>query len=120
MVLIEQMIYEHLNYCYEAGELSAPAYLMRPENLPTKYVLVEKTGTNETNHITSATIAIQSIAGRLYDAAVLNSEVKNCMRDFVGFDAISKCECTNDYNFTNVAAKQPRYQAVFEVVFYEE
>ncbi len=120
MVLIEQLIYEYLNECKDAGEISVPAFLMRPENEPTEYLLIEKTGSAESNRITSATIAIQSYGSTLYRASTINSELKACMRDLVSNNAISRCVCATDYNFTNTATKHPRYQAVYEITYYDE
>lgn len=118
--MIEQIIYDYLKDEYQHGNIPAPVYLMRPEKIPNNgvYYLIEKTGSSETNHITSATIAIQSYAPTLADAAALNEVIKSAMNEIVDLDEISKSICTTDYNFTNIADKQPRYQALFNVVYY--
>ena len=45
-----------------AGIAGCSVYLEIPDDAPEKYVTVEKTGSSETNHILSATFAIQSRA----------------------------------------------------------
>lgn len=111
--MIEKIILDHL-----ASELSVPVYLERPENPDDKYVLFEKTGSSVNNHIYSATLAIQSIAPSLYEAASLNELVKVAMDKAIELDVITHSELNSDYNYTNPTSKTYRYQAVYDVVFY--
>lgn len=83
-----------------------------------QYVLIEKTGSGETDHIKRATFAIQSYAGSLYSAALLNENVKEVMKNIVDLDEISKCSLNSDYNYTDTGRKKYRYQAVFDIVHY--
>lgn len=103
---------------YLKSELSVPCRLEVQEELPT-YVLIEKTGGSITNRIKSATIAIQSYALSMYEAAQLNEEVITKMLDSVKLDSISRCELNSNYNFTDTAKKHYRYQAVFDLVFFD-
>lgn len=91
------------------------AYMERPEEAPEEYCIVERTGSTSRNWVTTCTIAVQSIAQRLADAAVLNDRVKRLLL-FAEIDGIASIKLVSDYNFTNMAAKQYRYQAVFSVV----
>lgn len=105
-----------------AGQvLDVPCYTERPETDPDRmYIIIEKTGSAEVNHITEATIAIQSYGLSLYEAAVLNDKVKEVMRDIVKLPNVSSCELNSDYNFTYTAMKAYRYQAVFVITYYDE
>mgnify|MGYP004716080101 CR=1 FL=1 len=103
---------------YLDGHLSVPAFFEKPKNLPERYVLVEKTGGAEKNHISAATFAFQSYAGSMSEAAQLNDEVKRVIADLVQLDVISAVALNGDYNFTDTATKKYRYQAVFDISHY--
>lgn len=111
--MIEQIILEYLS-----ENLSIPVKLEEEPNLPPKYVLIEKTGSGEADHIKRATFAIQSYADSLYSAALLNENVKEVMKNIVDLDEISKCSLNSDYNYTDTGRKKHRYQAVYDIVHY--
>lgn len=113
--MIEKIILDWL-----AENLSAPAYMEEPEEPPKEYVLLEKIGSSEDNRIASAVIAIQSYADSLYGAAKLNSRVRDIMRDSITLNAVSRCKLNSDYNYTDTETKRYRYQAVFDITYYEE
>ena len=112
--MIEEIILEYLN-----ENLSVPAYMEEPEPPRGEYVLLEKIGSSENNRIQSATMAVQSYADSLYRAAKLNSRVKEVMRDITTIDAVSRCKLNSDYNYTDTETSRYRYQAVFDVTYYE-
>ena len=113
--MIEKTVIDYLS------TKDVPCFAERPEVEPTRPDLViEKTGSSLVNHIASATIAIQSWAQTLYDAAALNEEVKAAMEGITDLDCVSACELNSDYNFTSTALKAYRYQAVFILTYYEE
>lgn len=112
-MIIEQIIIQYLT---EA--LSVPVYAQRPERPDPQYVIVEKTASSNVNFITTSTIAIQSYANRLLEAAQLNETVKAAMDDLPDLPTIGKAKLTSDYNFTNTTAKQYRYQAVYNITHY--
>lgn len=111
--MIEQTIIEYLS-----GVLSVPVSGDVPSNLPAEFVTVEKVGSREVNRIKTARIAVQSWSASRASAAALNETVKAAMDNAVTLDTISRSHCETDYNFTDVATKRPRYQAVYEVVYY--
>lgn len=111
--MIESVIIAYLN-----NNLDVPAYAQRPANVNGAFVVVEKTGSSTGRKITTSTIAIQSNADRLLDAAELNEEVKEAMLNIITEDTIGGVQLVSDYNFTNTASKQYRYQAVFNVTHY--
>ena len=69
--MIELMVRRYL-----AEALSVPVRMEMPEHPPDALVLVEKTGSSETDHIRRATLAVQSYAPSLAEAARLNEQVK--------------------------------------------
>lgn len=111
--MIETIVLDYLS-----DALSIPVSMEVPENPPDQFVVIEKTGGGEENHIKSATLAIQSIAPSLYEAAVLNENVKSAMDGIVVLDTIGRSSLNSDYNFTDTAAKRYRYQAVFDLIYY--
>lgn len=114
--MIEQIIYDYLKTSLSGDEI--PVYMERPATSPSCYVLIEKTGGGEDNHIQRATLAVQSINTSLLNTAVLNEKVKEFMRAAISLDKIAKVECNSDYNFTDSSTKTYRYQAVFDIKYY--
>ena len=110
--MIEKTIYDYL------VSKNIPVYMQIPANPPEEYVLIEKTGSGKRNHIKSATIALQSYAGSLYSAAVLNERVKDAMDEAIELNDISNTSLNSDYNFTDTTTKKPRYQAVYDITHY--
>ena len=96
-----------------------PAYADRPKNPPEEYLLIEKTGGNETNQIERATVAVQSYADSLYRAAAINRGVEKAMKGLTDMDEVSKCKLNSSYNYTDTESKKYRYQAVFDITFME-
>lgn len=113
--MIEKTLLDYLN-----TNLDVPVYMERPATPPAEYVLLEKTSGSITNHICRSTIAVQSYAKTLYDAATLNEVVKTTTLCAYELDEISSVSLNSDYNFTNTADKQYRYQAVFVITHYED
>lgn len=111
--MIEKIMLDYLSTA-----LDVPVYMEAPENAPESYVLIEKTGSSENNHIKEATLAIQSTAPSLYKAACLNELIKDAMDKSVSLGSIAKAKCNSDYNFTDTTTKSYRYQAVYDVVYY--
>ena len=103
---------------YLSAALDVPCHMEMPEKVSGQFVVIEKTGTYQLNKITQATFAVQSYAPTLYDAALLNEQVKAAMEDLVERDDISKLQLNSDYNYTDTAMKRYRYQAVFVVTYY--
>jgi len=116
--MIEKIILDWLNGQYQLGNLSAKVYMEKPDNPPGRYVLLEKTAGGEANHIASAVVALQSYAPTLYQAAQLNEEVKACMKAMTQLPEISRCSLNTDYNYSDPEKKKYRYQAVFNLVYF--
>lgn len=102
------------------SELSVPVVMEVPENRPASYVVLEKTGSQRTNRLDSATFAVQSIAPSLYEAAALNETVKAIMDALPETEpTIFRAELNGDYNFTDAETKERRYQAVYIITYKE-
>lgn len=111
--MIEKVILDYLS-----SELSCPVYMEEPARKIASYVVIEKTGSRENNHIYTATFAIQSYGTSLYNAAVLNAAVKEAMDNIVTLGEVAACQLNSDYNFTDPETKRYRYQAVFDLIHY--
>lgn len=115
--MIEKTILDYLSDCLP----DVPVCMEVPADRPAVFVVVEKTGSSRINHIDSATIAVQSYGATLYDAAALNERIKTAMLyGAVTLDSISRVSLNSDYNYTDTASKHYRYQAVFDVTFYDD
>lgn len=111
--MIEITVLDYLNQ-----KLSVPVYMETPESPPKRYVLIEKTSGSSDDHIYSSTFAIQSIAESLYQASILNEQVKEKMLEIADKTDVCKCSLNNDYNFTDTTTKKYRYQAVYDLIHY--
>ena len=111
--MIESVLYNYLN-----ARLSVPVYCEIPPEKPGTYVAFEKTSGAMSNRIASATIAVQSHAPSLFEAAQLNEDAKTAMLDAIELDDIASVRLNSDYNYTDGSLRQYRYQAVFDVTHY--
>ena len=98
--------------------LDIPVVFEHQKNLPKRYIILEKIGGSKENFLNSSTIAIQSYAESLYEAAKLNEKVIQLMNDLIKVEEISKVKLNSDYNFTDTETKKYRYQAVFDINYY--
>lgn len=110
--MIEVIVVDYLN-----DNLEVPVFMEMPEVQPERFVLVERTGGSEEEHIRYAALAIQSYAESRYQAAALNEMVKKAMKNIVILDSIFKSKLNSDYNFTDTTKKKHRYQAVYDLVY---
>ena len=114
--MIETTILNHLN-----AMMSVPATTEREEEPPEEYVLIERTGGSLENWIRTATIAVQTYADSMYRAAALAEEALAAMLSLTTLGAISSVKLNaGPYNFTDIAEKKYRYQAIFDLVYYPE
>lgn len=111
--MIEKVVLDYLN-----ETLNVPVYMEASKKPEREYVLIEKTGSGAENHICSAVFAIQSISDSLLHAAQLNEKVKKAMKKINELGEICRADLNSDYNYTDTARKEYRYQAVFDVIHY--
>lgn len=113
---IEQFVIGYL------GREVCPAYGEVPPDPPDEYVVVEKTGSGRrpgsAGLIDAATVAIQSNAPTMAAASALNERVKKAMDAITSLPEISRSELNGDYPYTDTARRQRRYQAVYDLVYY--
>lgn len=109
-----------LNYLADAQQ-DVPVYAEEPELPGERYIIVEKVGSSRADLIDSAVIAVQSYAESMEAAILLNQQVKKLMqRSPEALAEITRCKCTGDYNHPDLLTKRYRYQAVFDITYYEE
>lgn len=105
-----------------SSKLSVPVLMEVPKNPASSFVLIEKTGSSRVNHIDSSIVTIQSYATSMYQAALLNDEVKHWMLDglegLITINEVASVILNSDYNFTDTSEKRYRYQALFEITHY--
>ena len=63
-------------------------------------------------------IAGQMHGATLLDAINMNEQVKEAMEKLTELNEVSAVRLDTDYNFTNTATKQYRWQAVYEITHY--
>lgn len=112
--MIETLVMNYL----EEKMTSVPVYLEYPEENLTKFIVIEKMGSSESNQIQRATIAVRSHGKTLGEAMELNESVKDAMKDMVELDAVSRVTRNSDYNFTDAERHEYRYQALFDITYY--
>ena len=93
-------------------------YAEVPEEPEAEYYVVDKTGGSMTNRIKSSTLAIQTYAQSKLRASEMNEDVKEAMDGITALNSIGSCRLNSDYNFTNTAKRQHRYQSVWDVTHY--
>ncbi len=114
--MIEITVLNHIS-----SAVNAPVYLEEPESPPEKYVLIEKIGSAYANRLDAAMIAVQSYDTSLLKAAELSHTIKQIMHKMPEqITNVTRCVCTGDYNHTDTATHRYRYQAVFDISYYEE
>lgn len=120
------MVIELIVKRYLEDKVDTPVLLTKPTDQSIKdYCLIEKTGgAPRKNFLNKSMLIIQSYGETMYNAAMLNDLVKDEMQgngiDKFGIASeteISRCECNNDYNFTDTTKKEYRYQAVFDLYY---
>ena len=100
------MIVETIIRDYLDDNLEVNVYTELPPDRPDTYVSIEKTGSTVSNRLHTATLAVQSVAASLYEAAKLNEVVKAAMDSAVSLNGMSQVVCQTDYNFTNTTTKE--------------
>ena len=113
-MIIEKIILDRLNV-----SLPDPVYMEVPPDPPGRFYVLEKTGSGETDQICRSSFALQSYAPTLYEAALMNSAGKIAMLNTIVLSEVTDAQLNSDYNFTDTAKKQYRYQAVFDIYHYK-
>ena len=113
--MIEKIVLDYL-----APRIRVPCGFEVPEQpTPPKYVVLERTGSSERNHLHSISLAVQCCAVSLFDAAALCERVTQIMAGIIELPRIGHCQLLNAYNHTDPRTKTYRYQAVFQIYYTE-
>ena len=115
MTTIEAYVIAYLN---KALDVSAYGDVPKMDTSG-RFVTVEKTGSARSNHIDWATIVVQSWAESRAEADKLNEAVKAAMLRLAAQPEICRCQLSTDYNYPDLPTKSPRYQAVYEIIYYK-
>lgn len=113
--MIELILKQYLN-----GVLDVPVLFEHKAGTDVPFIIIEKTGGSSDNHLQKATIAIQSYAASLYNAAKLNEDVIRAMDRFDEIENITGVHLNSSYNYTDTETKNYRYQAVFDINYLQE
>jgi hypothetical protein len=111
--VIEIIVKEHLSASLPVG-----VYMEIPPELPDRFVVLKKADSSREDQLDAAMFVADSYAPSLYEAALLNEQVKTAMDTLIEHPAISHVQRSGDYPLTNTAIKRHRYQAVFDVSHY--
>lgn len=111
---IEAIVIDHLKTALQTTKV----YGEIPDSPAGEFFVVDKTGSSTVDHICTSTVAIQSYGDSKYAAAESNEKMKRAMKGIVELDQIGACYLSTDYNYTNIARKQYRYQAVYQITHY--
>lgn len=114
---IEQLVQRHLE-----GKTVYPAFLEEPAKgeRPPRYYLAARLGNTSDNHIHHARIAVQSYAPSLVEAMALNRAAYDAMQSLTELSAVTAAGLVSDYNFTDTATSRYRWQAVYEISYYDD
>lgn len=107
---------------YLSARAGVPCHMEVPKTAPDSFVILDKTGGTKDNLLSRATVAIQSYAASLYEAAVLNDHIVKYMEELPE-NAVNVTKVginSGGYNFPDTDSKRYRYQAVFDIYYYEE
>lgn len=108
---------------YLDDRFDVPVRVEKPSELdeiPERYILVEKTGFGIVNYICTATVAIQAHAEQLYAAEDLIVSIRKAMFKMIEDPRISDVKLDTDYPYPDASRKEDRYQAVFQITHYLE
>ena len=103
---------------YLSANAAYPWKAMCPKTVSVdKYGLFEKTN-SQGHHLFTSVFAFQSFAPTLQEAIEVSDDLKETIFEMVELDDVVSVKLQNEYNFTDTATKQPRYQAVFTIMHY--
>ena len=111
---IEEIVIDYLQKNLQTDNV----YGEIPDSSSGEYFVVDKAGSETSDHICTSTVAIQSYGDTKAEAAESNERMKRAMEGIVELDQVGGCHLDTDYNYTNIARKQYRYQAVYQITHY--
>lgn len=112
------MMIELIVYNYLKEKLDVLVDIEKPSPQVGTYVVIDKTGGAKSNHLPEATMVFQSYAKSKFEAMALNERVKKAVESMIELNEIRGLDLNSDYYFPDVATKEYRYQAVFDIRYY--
>lgn len=101
------------------GGIGENVHMETPEKEPEEYIRIMRTGGGTSDHMRTATFAIQSIGKTKFRSAEINQKVVKAMEG-LNLRNVTECNLNSAYDYTNTSKKQYRYQSVFTLTYYEE
>lgn len=120
--MIEKTVLDYLGGVFE----SIPVLMEVPEvpsetysTFPEKLIVIELVGKRKSNHVYAASIAFQSYAMSLYEAAALDESVRAAVEGMPALANVGGVTLSSNYNFTDTRTKRYRYQCVYDIYYVE-
>lgn len=102
-------------------KIDTPVYLEKPDGLTQPFVVIDVTGVREMGPgVYYATAALQSYAHSKYEACELNRTVMAAAEQLRDCMEIGGASLDTYTPFNDLVRKIYRYQAVYNIVFYDE
>lgn len=105
---------------YLDKKLPEPVRIKKPDKAPKRYILIEKTGFDIENYLSTATVVIESYAESLYATEELSIRIRKRLEEMADNNKISSVRLDTDYPDSNADKKENRYQAVYKITHYME
>lgn len=104
---------------YLKAKLSCAVYMgEKPNNPPTKYVVIKTIDSGRTNFIDGVSLILESHDTTLQKSAELNEEVKTAMYDIISLDNVSSSKCGGSGGqHIDTQTKTYAYQCVFNLIY---
>ena len=101
------------------GRLSVPLFMEIPANPPKAFVVLHKGDTSREDFVNSAMFVADSYAPSMLEAARLNEQVVAAFDSLTDLDTVSSSKRGGDYSVPDTQNKRYRYQAVFDITYYD-
>ena len=113
---IEKFLFDFFN-----EKMDTPAYLEKPNGLTMPFTVIDVTGIREMSPgVYFATAALQSYSHSKFEAEELNRAVMETAESLRDCMEIGGASLDTYTPFTDVTRKMYRYQAVYNIVFYDQ
>lgn len=97
------------------------AYMEIPQEHPDTFAIIERVGGSQDEHISSAMISVQIYAPTMgYAAQSCDVITQALLYEGINDPVISAISLNAKYNATDTDTKKYRYQAIFDIAYYED
>jgi len=114
MKTIEEIVKDFLQ-----EKLKIPVLFEVPaRTIPEKFIVLERVGLGERDHVKTLSLAVQSISTRSrYDADILDHITRDVIHDIVFLPEISGIYLSASYDHTDTSTGRYRYQSVYDISY---